>query len=334
MRLRILLALGLLGPALGIGAAMMTAPWLPRSTPGGLFEVPAGVSTRATLQTAAAEGVLGAPRRTEVWGRILGWDSVKAGTYRIPRSGSDLALLRRMHRGQVETTSVTIPEGLTAEEIAALIERAGITPAAAFIAASRNPDLLAAYGIPATEAEGYLFPETYVFAPGVPAPRVVRRMIDTFFERIPADFAEVATAAGLASAHEAVILASIIEKETQIPHEMPQVSGVYHNRLRIGMRLQADPTAIYRMPGYQDRLRRVHLQTRTPWNTYVIHGLPAGPIANPGAEALAAAVRPAEIDALFFVSRNDGSHDFSRTYAEHRRKVQHWQLGIPQAGIE
>lgn len=315
-------------PPLSVTAALLTMIFIPHSVPeeARRIDVPPGRPLRLILREAAAVGAVERPRLTEAAARALGVAAPRAGRYALPAFASDFEIARMLHEGRVATVAVTIPEGLTVTEIAALIEAAGITPAVGVAAAASDAALLARYGVPATFAEGYLFPETYRFAEGVAGARVVETMLEMLRRRLPADYDARARAAGLGGEYDAVILASIIEKETPLPEEMPRVSTVYHNRLRTGMRLQADPTAIYGMPGYDGNLTRRHLQTDTPWNTYRRSGLPATPIANPGLEALLAAVNPGPWDDLFFVARGDGSHDFSRTYAEHARKVERWQI--------
>ncbi len=323
-----LLLLFVFVPLLSIGAGLLTMIFIPHPIPENTrhIEVPAGRSLRSVLAAAAADGAVERPRLTEFAARVLGIASPRAGRYTLPASASDIEIARIFHEGRVATVAVTIPEGLTVAEIAALIEGAGIASASAVEAAARDAQLLSRYGVPATYAEGYLFPETYRFAEGLTGTLVVEAMLAMLRNRLPADYAAQAQAVGLADEYAAITLASIIERETPLPDEMPRVSAVYHNRLRIGMRLQADPTAIYGMPGYAGNLTRLHLQTATPWNTYRRSGLPATPIANPGLEALLAAVTPGPWDDLYFVARGDGSHDFSRTYAEHAAKVQRWQI--------
>ncbi|RMF17161.1 MAG: endolytic transglycosylase MltG [Candidatus Dadabacteria bacterium] len=316
----------ILAPAIAAIAAMLTAPLYPHDIAPPSLTVDQGATLRQVLREGAKAGVFRTPRFTEWLARLTGNDIPRAGTYRLPDNGSDFDVVRLLHRGAIETTTVTLLEGWTALEYANALSRAGIVSRDAFIDATRNPDLLQRYGIKATEAEGYLFPETYRFAPRLDADTVADVLVRTFFSRLPATYATMAERVGL-SLHDAVILASIIQKETYIPEEMPKVSAVFHNRLRRSMRLQADPTAIYRMPGYNGNLTRKHLRTPTPYNTYVIRGLPAGPICNPGLDALLAAVRPANSDALYFVATQDGKHVFSRTLREHNRAVRKHQLG-------
>ena len=333
-RVTALLLLLVLVPFFAVGAGLLTMVFVPHAIPEDArhIEVPAGRSLRGVLASAAADGAVERPRLTELAARVLGIASPRAGRYALPEFASDIEIVRILHEGRIATVAVTIPEGLTVAEIAELIEQAGVAPAAAVRAAAQDAALLSRYGVPATYAEGYLFPETYRFAEGLSGAQVVEAMLAMLRSRLPADYAARAQAAGLEGEYAAITLASIIERETPIPDEMPRVSAVYHNRLRINMRLQADPTAIYGMPDYAGNLTRRHLQTATPWNTYRRSGLPATPIANPGLDALLAAVEPGPWDDLYFVARGDGGHDFSRTYAEHAAKVQRWQVRRERPG--
>lgn len=327
-RVLVLLLLGIIVPAFAITAGIATMILIPHpiAEQARQIEVQPGQSLRGTLQAAADAGAIEQPRMTEWAARLRGGAVPKAGRYRLPARASDWQILRMLDEGRLATVAVTVPEGLTVREIALLVEEAGVAAADEIVDAARDGSLLERYGVPATYAEGYFFPETYRFAEGVGGRAVVEAMLAMFRARVPPDYDARAKAVGLEGEYAAVILASIIERETSLAEEMPRVSAVYHNRLRIGMRLQADPTAIYGMPGYDGNLTHRHLQTRTPWNTYRISGLPATPIANPGEKALWAAVEPGPWRDLYFVARGDGSHDFSTTYTEHARKVERWQI--------
>ena len=264
--------------------------------------------------------------------RVAGWwarwkglaGSMQVGEYAISPASSVEEILRQIARGQVVTYEVAIPEGLTAAEIGERVAEAGLADAEAFAAAVADPDLAAALGLPAPHLEGYLFPETYRMPRGLAAEAVARLMVEHFLEAW-AELEPLASERGL-SMHELVTLASIVEKETGAAHERPLIASVFHNRLDRGMRLESDPTTIYGIPDFDGNLRRVHLEDESnPYNTYRIAGLPPGPIASPGLASLRAVVEPADSDYLFFVSRNDGTHVFSRTYREHARRVDEYQ---------
>ena len=250
--------------------------------------------------------------------------ALRAGEYLLSPDRTPGQILEQLAAGRVRTHALAIPEGLTIREIAERVERAGFGDAESFAGLAHDADVVAESGVEGDSLEGYLFPETYRFARGVSQRAIVDDMVAEY-RRAWAPLAAQAAARGM-SDREALILASIVEKETGAPEERPLISGVFHNRLARGMRLETDPTVIYGIPDFDGNLRRRHLEDgANPYNTYRIAALPPGPIANPGEAALRAAVEPAETDALFFVSKNDGTHHFSKTYAEHARAVDRFQ---------
>ena len=212
--------------------------------------------------------------------------------------------------------------------MAKIFETQRLGPAAAFVEAAGDPSPIKALDPEARDLEGYLFPETYLLPRHTDASRLVRQMTDRFEQVLTPELRQAAEAKGL-TVRQAVTLASIVEKEASRPDERPLVAAVYANRLRIGMPLQSDPTVIFalqRAGKYTGNLRRDDLDFDSPYNTYRYPGLPPGPIASPGRASLEAAVNPAAVDYLYFVSRNDGSHEFARTLDEHNRNVQKWQV--------
>jgi len=251
---------------------------------------------------------------------------IKAGEYELSGAMPPADILDRLIRGEVMLHRLTIPEGFTAAQIAQAVGRAGLAQPAAFLEAVHDADLIAAYEIPGDSLEGYLFPETYYFAATVTPDRLARTMVKRFFSVFDQSRQQRAEEMGLTT-HEVVILASIIEKETAVAAERPLIASVFHNRLNQGMRLDSDPTVIYGIEDFDGDLTRRHLNTTTPYNTYKIRGLPAGPIANPGKASLAAALHPADTDYLYFVANDNGSHQFSTNLADHNRAVRKYQLG-------
>ena len=253
---------------------------------------------------------------------------LKAGEYRFTEPMSAREVVAKLARGDVYVKQVTFPEGLTIAEMARLFESQGLGSARGFVQAASDPSLVTDLDPLARDLEGYLFPDTYGVARRSPPAVLVRTMVGRFRTVFDERLRDAASARGL-SVRQTVTLASLIEKETARPDERPVVAAVYVNRLRIGMGLQCDPTVIYalqRAGRYTGNLTRQDLSFDSPYNTYRYAGLPPGPIAAPGRGALEAAVRPAEVDYLYFVSRNDGSHVFSRTYDEHRQRVQEFQV--------
>jgi len=250
--------------------------------------------------------------------------NIQAGHYSFSASASLPQILHRLQLGDVDQLRFTVPEGFSLRQIAQRGAEVGLVDAEALLAAARDPRLLQSLNIPASDLEGYLFPETYQFAQGVTAENILRTMFKEF-ERQYARLPKPAAAASL-DRHQLVTLASIIQKESALADEMPLISAVFHNRLQRDMRLQTDPTVIYALPDFNGNLTRRDLETPSPYNTYRHHGLPPGPIASPGLEALRAAVQPAQSDDLYFVARGDGSHEFSATLKEHNRAVRTYQL--------
>jgi UPF0755 protein len=224
--------------------------------------------------------------------------------------------------------NVTFPEGLSMTEMAAIFESHGLGPAASFLAAAKDPAPIRDLDPAARDLEGYLFPETYALPRRTDAARLVQVMIAEFRSAFTPELRAAAAARNL-TVRQAVTLASLVEKETAKAEERPIVAAVYSNRLRIGMPLQCDPTVIYalqRAGAFTGNLRRDDLMFDSPYNTYRYPGLPPGPIASAGKASLEAVARPADADYVYFVSRNDGSHEFARTLDEHNRNVQKYQV--------
>jgi UPF0755 protein len=253
---------------------------------------------------------------------------LKAGEYRFDRPMSARDVVGKIARGEVDLVSVTFPEGLTIAEMARIFEAHGFGPAQEFVAAGGDPTPIRALDPAARDLEGYLFPDTYAVPRRARATDIVHAMTERFQKVLTPELRAAAEQRGL-TVRQLVTLASIVEKETARPEERPLVAAVYANRLRLGMGLQCDPTVIYalqRAGRYDGNIRRVDLMFDSPYNTYRYAGLPPGPIAAPGRASLEAAAHPADNDYLYFVSRNDGSHEFARTLTEHNRNVQRFQI--------
>jgi UPF0755 protein len=293
-----------------------------------VVDLPPGSSVSAIATRLADAGIVPDSWTFRLAARIAGADRrLQAGEYRFTGAASPVDVVGRLERGDVIRRAVTFPEGLTIVEMGAILERAGLGTAREFERAARDPSALAQLDPDAASLEGYLFPDTYTFARRAGADAVVDAMVAGFVRAFDADVRARAAARGL-SVREVVTLASLIEKETARADERAVVSAVYHNRLARRMPLQCDPTVIYAMMQagiWRGNIQRVHLQIDSPYNTYRFAGLPPGPIASPGRAALEAAVSPADVPYLYFVSRNDGSHVFAETLAEHNRNVTRWQ---------
>jgi UPF0755 protein len=294
-----------------------------------LVEIPSGVGTATIGRRLIEAGVV----RDDLTFRIALWMSgdarrLQAGEYRFDRPMTPRDVLAKIARGDVVLVPLTFREGLTIQEMAAVFEASGLGPGAAFAAAAADSSLIRALDPEADDLEGYLFPDTYALPRRADAGQVVRLMVDRFREVLTPELEAAADAADL-TVRELVTLASLVEKETSRDDERATVAAVYRNRLRVGMGLQCDPTVIYALQKaglFDGNLRRDDLRFDSPYNTYRYAGLPPGPIAAPGRRSLEAAARPADVDFLYFVSRNDGSHEFARTLAEHNRNVQRFQI--------
>lgn len=251
-----------------------------------------------------------------------GSKNIKAGEYSLNKSMAPVRIFHLLASGAVKTHPVTLPEGLTIEQIAGILAEKDLVNKEEFIALATDKALAAAYHIDGQSLEGYLFPDTYF----VSRDRGSREIIDLMVER----FWDVYN--GLVKDRhsqmplwEVVTLASIVEKETGLPEERPVIASVFLNRLKKRMRLESDPTVIYGIKDFDGNLKKRDLDSPSPYNTYCHYGLPPGPIANPGRESLRAVLIPAETDYLYFVSKNDGSHHFSATLSEHNRAVARYQ---------
>jgi UPF0755 protein len=299
-------------------------------------EVGRGESPASVARRLERDGIVRNARVLLLLARMRSMDrDIRYGTHTFTGSMTPADVLAELVEPPRPTVRVTIPEGLTWDEIATLLEAQAIVSADDYRRAVCDPDLLLRLAVPsgANCAEGYLFPDTYDLAPDMSAAEIVALQV-LHFERVidrllpaPADGSfEPAVATPQAERiANTVILASIIEAEAKVAEERALIASVFHNRLRRGIRLQADPTAIYGMHAAGEKWdgTRLHERLRVPgpYNTYTNAGLPPGPICNPGRQALRAALEPAETKFLYFVARGDGSHQFSATLAEHNRAV-------------
>ena len=252
--------------------------------------------------------------------------SYKSGEYKIADRISIINLIDLLDKGQTALVSVTIPEGQRIIEIEKILKQKGFINLKKFISLCSNAEFIRSFDIipDIYTLEGFLFPDTYRFSKAESEYTILRVMIKTFFRNIPDDYKHQARKAGL-SYYEAIILASIIEKETSVAFERRIISSVFHNRLKNNMPLQTDPTVIYGIKNFDGNLTKRQLRTKTPYNTYIVRGLPPTPISNPGLASLMAAVQPADSRYLYFVAKGDGTHKFSTNYRDHRRSVKRFQ---------
>jgi UPF0755 protein len=253
---------------------------------------------------------------------------LKAGEYRFAGAMSAKEVARKLARGDIFLRPITFPEGLTLIEMSHVYESKGLGTAKAFLDAAKDTTAIKTLDPLAKDLEGYLFPETYNVPRKMDAADLVHQMTERFLAIFDQPMRDAAAAKGL-KLREVVTLASLVEKESAREDERPTVAAVYENRLRVGMPLQCDPTVIYALEKagkYDGNLTKKNLQYDSPYNTYRHPGLPPGPIAAPGRSSLKAAIAPAPVEFLYFVSRNDGTHVFATTLAEHNRNVKEWQV--------
>ncbi len=251
---------------------------------------------------------------------------IKAGEYEMNTNMTPRTVLAKLMRGDVIKYPITIPEGFTLLQIGEILHQAGVCAKNIFFQKVRDPSLVASLGLDGDSLEGYLFPDTYNFPKGLGEELAIRQMVARF-KNIYASLAKRAEQMGL-SRKDVVILASMIEKEAADDQERRLISAVFHNRLQRGMALQSDPTAVYGRRTEKargEKITKEDLLRKTPYNTYQFSGLPKGPIANPGFKSLYAVLYPADVNYLYFVSKNDRTHFFSHTLAEHNRAVARYQ---------
>ena len=235
---------------------------------------------------------------------------IHAGEYELNPSMTPAEILSRLLNGQVLLHSITIPEGLTITQIADLVSQQGLADRAEFLRLAKDPAFVASLGIKAETLEGYLYPNTYKFPRGVKAREVLAAMVEQLRQMVGPDLLARMQELKM-TMHEVLTLASVIEKETGSGGERAEISAVFHNRLKKHIPLQSDPTVIYGLPAFDGNLHKKDLSSPSPYNTYRVQGLPPGPIANPGIQAIRAALYPSDSRSLYFVSRNDGTHQFS-----------------------
>jgi len=243
-----------------------------------------------------------------------------AGEYEINTMMTPWTMINKLMRGEIKQYRVLIPEDLSMREIADRLSSQKLINKEIFFELAGDEDFLQSLDIKAESIEGYLFPDTYNFNRTMNTRRIMKKMVDRFREKVTPAMIQRANDLGL-STHEFITLASIIGKESGDDAEKPFISAVFHNRLRKKIRLQSDPTAVYDMESFDGKVLRSYLRRKSPYNTYVIKGLPPGPIANPGVTTLKATLNPAPVDYLYFVSKNDGTHFFSSSLVEHNKAV-------------
>ena len=330
---------GALGLGLGsIAALAFAVGWTllpPRALRDGprTVEVPAQQGVMAVARTLADAGVIRSRGAFVGLAAVRGTArSLKAGEYEIPRGASLLTTLALIEAGRVKPHLVVLPEGFTVRDLARQLEAEGIAPAEDVLRIARDPFFVQSLGIEADGVEGYLFPDTYQVTKGMRVEEILGRMVHRFREKVATrEILDQATARGL-SLHELLTFASIIEKEAVLPGERPVIAGVFWNRLKRDMPLQADPTVAYAVGKEGRPPTRDDLHVDHPFNTYRYRGLPPGPIANPGRATVEAVLAPASVPYLYFVAVDDRQHHFSTTLGEHLEAVARYRQNRARAG--
>ena len=287
------------------------------------------IPDHSTFQQVAAllerEGLIKS-RLAFVWlGRFQSADrKIQAGEFELNPSMAPAEILSRLTVGQVVLHPILIPEGLTMVQVAEIFGQQGLVDPQELLRLMRDPAFIASLGIKADTLEGYLYPDTYKFPRGIKPKEVITTMVEHLRQVYGPDLEARAQELKLTQ-HEVLTLASVIEKESGSNGEREEISAVFHNRLKKHIPLQSDPTVIYGLPSFDGNIHKKDLSSPSPYNTYRISGLPPGPIANPGIQSIRATLYPSNSRALYFVSKNDGTHQFSATLEEHNQAVEKYQ---------
>lgn len=293
--------------------------------------VPSGASMRLAADSLEAAGVIGSAKLFSVYAKVTGRDrNIKAGTYILDRGASWNEIVNSLVAGKGIVLTLTIPEGWDMKTIIPTISRVMTVPTSELDSAVRDTALIRRLNVPIPTLEGYLFPETYLLPESSEALPIVRRLVAEFERRWKPDWNAQLEKLGM-TRHQVITLASIIEKEARVATERPTISAVYHNRLKRGMMLQADPTVLYALGRHENRVLYRHLEVKSPYNTYRNVGLPPGPIASPGSASIEAALFPADVPFLYFVAHPDGHHEFTSTMREHNEMVRRMRILRRQA---
>lgn len=327
-----LLTIAVFGVLLALGGAWffwraLTTPYKGYATPVKDVEVRRGIKTSSIIRHLQQEGIVRDAYLPLIYLKLLRrGDSLKAGVYEFTKPLSAADVLEKLIRGDVILRSVTVREGLDRFAVARLFIAEGFGKAGDWDALTADPELVRDIDPDAQSLEGYLFPDTYKFNPGTQPRAIVQAMTTNFRKHFGSEMALITTGLTL---HQTVALASMVETEAKLPAERPLVASVYLNRLHRNMLLGCDPTVIYALKlahRWDGNIHKADLSIDSPYNTYRFHGLPPGPIANPGLASLHAASAPAKSDYLYFVARHDGSHAFAMNIEEHNRNVQVYQV--------
>lgn len=290
-----------------------------------LFEVKKGETGMQIINNLSNEGIVKNKFLFKIMVKLRGGDKrIIPGFYLARKNESPESFWNRLLQGDVEKYKLVIPEGYNIYQIAQAVENVKLGSAKRFLELVKDKKFISTLGLDIPSLEGYLFPSTYYFMPKTKEEDVIREMFNKTFNVIYKEVG-IPETTPKKEIHKILTYASMIEKEAKIKEEMPLISAVFHNRIKKGIKLQCDPTVIYGLKNFNGDLTKKDLYTKHPYNTYVNYGLPPTPIANPSKDAIIAAYKPAHVDYLYFVSRNDGTHIFSKTLAEHNKAVAKYQ---------
>lgn len=330
-------ALGLLigTAAAGVLAAYLSFQWLlgpmapatdfSRPFQPTIIDVPEGMTLRQLAARLEREQLIRNQLAFVLLGKLMAADRhIKTGEYAVHAGMRPSEMLAEFLNGRVVLYQVTIPEGYTIVELAQVFAQQGVVDPEALIGLAHDRDFIRSLSIEAPSLEGYLFPNTYKFARRTKPKEILKEMVAGLRNVFTPELRQRAQEIHM-TPHQVLTLASVIEKETGSAQERELISAVFHNRLRRGIPLQSDPTVIYGLDYFDGNIRKKDLDSKSPYNTYRVRGLPPGPIANPGLGSIMAALYPTPTKHLYFVSRNDGTHQFSTTLAEHNRAVDKYQ---------
>ncbi|MDD5711299.1 MAG: endolytic transglycosylase MltG [Smithellaceae bacterium] len=291
-----------------------------------LVDIPKGTGFLDIVDILQKEGMISNRPYFSVLAVTMGSSRhIKAGEYELAGSMNPVEIINKLVRGDTKVYHVTIREDLNLREIAAILMELKLAKSETFFRLSSDHEFLKSLGIEGKTLEGYLYPDTYEFDRSMTTKEIIGIMVNQFWRKVTPEMLKRAKQLGMTQT-EFLTLASMIGKESGFKDEKTLISAVFHNRLKRGMRLQSDPTAVYDIADFGGLIRKSHLKRTSPHNTYYIKGLPPGPIANPGIDSLQAALYPADVNYLYFVSNNNGSHYFSSTLAEHNQAVLRYQI--------
>lgn len=321
----LMIAFGVIAAVFAVDFVLFLQNPSDQTTPQTLI-VEKGMPFSKTIELLHQKGVISHPAFFKIYVKLMqAAPKVRAGEYTFAPGLTPAEVLDRLMKGDFATRRITIPEGWSLRDIAKFLGSQGLVNETAFLAKASDPAFIRGLNLPVTSLEGYLYPDTYEIYKPKDEGEVLKKFVGRFEEVWNKEFASAAAARGM-SREDVVNLASIVEKETAEKSERPVIASVFFNRLKIAMPLATDPAVIYGIPNFNGNITRQDLARPGPYNTYLNVGLPPTPIANPGADAIRAVLNPAATDYLYFVSKNDGTHYFSKTEAEHNEAVRKYQL--------